>query len=95
MMITEGLGELRIQIAEMASALDTEGAGASVTRIILEKAAIPVHDQMKQNASKDPKIITGALHKAISIGSVRKRNLAGGGVALTYHVPRGIVVSFR
>lgn len=33
--------------------------------------------------------------KVTGIGNVRKRNLAGGGVALTYHVPRGIVVSFR
>ena len=33
--------------------------------------------------------------RVTGIGSVRKRNLAGGGVALTYHVPKGIVVSFR
>ena len=67
-----GLDELRTQIAEMASALDTEGAGSAVTRIILENAAVPVHEQMKQNASKDPQIITGALHGAINIGRVRK-----------------------
>ena len=33
--------------------------------------------------------------RVTGIGSVRKRNLAGGGVALTYHVPKGMVVSFR
>jgi hypothetical protein len=33
--------------------------------------------------------------RVTGVGNVRKRNLAGGGVALTYHVPRGIVVSFR
>ena len=86
MMNAEGLSELRIQIAEMASALDTEGAGAAVTRIILERAAVPVHDQMKQNASKDPRIITGALHEAINIGSVRKR--AQGGKYITIGVHR-------
>ena len=33
--------------------------------------------------------------RVTGIGNVRKRNIAGGGVALTYHVPKGIVVSFR
>ncbi len=86
MMTTEGFAELRTQIAEMASALDTEGAGSAVTRVILENAAAPVHEQMKQNASKDPKIITGALHEAISIGKVRKR--AQGGKYITIGVHR-------
>ena len=33
--------------------------------------------------------------RVTGIGCVRKRNLPGGGVALAYNVPRGIVVSFR
>ena len=33
--------------------------------------------------------------RVTGIGCVRKRNLPGGGVALAYQVPRGIVVSFR
>ena len=86
MMDTEGFDELRTQIAAMASALDTEGAGSAVTRIILENAAVPVHEQMKQNATKDPKIITGALHDAINIGRVRKR--AQGGKYITIGVRR-------
>lgn len=86
MMNVDGLDELRTQIAAMASALDTEGAGASVTRMILENAAVPVHEQMKQNAAKDPKIITGALHDAINIGKVRKR--ARGGKYITIGVHR-------
>ena len=77
MMDTEGFDDLRRQIAAMASALDTEGAGSTVTRIILENAAVPVHEQMKQNASKDPQIISGALHGAINIGRVRKRSQGG------------------
>ena len=85
-MNVEGLDELRTQIAEMANALDTEGAGATVTRVILENAAIPVHEEMKRNASKDPKIISGDLHCAIHIGSVRKR--AKGGKYITIGVHR-------
>lgn len=86
MMNVDGLDELRTQIAAMASVLDTEGAGSAVTRIILENAAVPVHEQMKQNATKDPKIITGALHDAINIGRVRKR--AQGGKYITIGVHR-------
>jgi phage protein, HK97 gp10 family len=81
-----GLDELRTQIAEMASKLDTEGAGASVTRKILESAAAPVEAQMKTNASKDPKIISGALHDAIHTGKVKKR--ANGGKHITIGVHR-------
>jgi len=85
MMDTEGFDDLRIQIAAMASALDTEGAGSSVTRIILENAAVPVHEQMKQNTSKDPQIISGALHGAINIGRVRKRSQGGKYITIGVH----------
>ena len=33
--------------------------------------------------------------RVTGIGTVRKRNLAGGGVALTYQVPRGVVMTLR
>ena len=85
MMGTEGFDELRTQIAAMASALDTEGAGSAVTRIILENAAVPVHEQMKSNASKDPKIISGSLHGAINIGRVRKRSQGGKYITIGVH----------
>ena len=86
MMNVEGLDELRTQIAAMASALDTEDAGSTVTRIILENAAVPVYEQMRQNATKDPQIITGTLHDAINIGKVRKS--AQGGKYITIGVHR-------
>ena len=74
---TQGLGELMTDISKMASAMDTDGAGAPVAKRILEEAAKPIHDQMKTNASRDPQIITGALHRSIRIGPVRKfRNTA-------------------
>ena len=74
---TQGLGELMTDISKMASAMDTDGAGTPVAKRILEEAAKPIHDQMKTNASRDPQIITGALHRSIRIGPVRKfRNTA-------------------
>ena len=74
---TQGFGELMTDISKMASAMDTDGAGAPVAKRILEEAAKPIHDQMKTNASRDPQIITGALHRSIRIGPVRKfRNTA-------------------
>ena len=73
----QGFGELMTNISKMASAMDTDGAGAPVAKRILEEAAKPIHDQMKTNASRDPQIITGALHRSIRIGPVRKfRNTA-------------------
>lgn len=82
----DGLDQLRTDIANMASALDTEGAGAAVTNRILQNAAVPVHAQMKANASSDPKIISGDLHGAINIGRVKKR--AKGGKYITIGVHR-------
>ena len=74
---TQGFGELMTDISKMASVMDTDGAGAPVAKRILEEAAKPIHDQMKTNASRDPQIISGALHRSIRIGPVRKfRNTA-------------------
>lgn len=83
---TQGFQELMTDIAAMASQLDTEGAGAAVTRRILEEAAVPVEEQMKANASKDPQIISGKLHGAIHTGKVKKR--ANGGKHITVGVHR-------
>lgn len=69
---TQGFGELMTDISKMASAMDADGAGAPVAKRILEEAAKPIHDQMKTNASRDPQIISGALHRSIRIGPVRK-----------------------
>ena len=85
-MDTQGLEELKTNIARMASQLDTEGAGAGVTRRILEAAAQPVEAQMIANASVDPKPITGKLRGAIHTGNVKSR--AGGGKHITIGVHR-------
>ena len=74
---TEGFGELMTDISKMASAMDTDGAGAPVAKRILEEAAKPIHEQAQANASRNPKKISGVLHDSIRIGPVRKfRNTA-------------------
>lgn len=81
----QGLQELMTDIAGMAAALDTEGAGAAATSRILEQAAIPVEAQMKANASRDPQIISGDLHGAIHTGRVKKRKNGGKHITIGVH----------
>ncbi|MDO5299998.1 MAG: HK97 gp10 family phage protein [Clostridia bacterium] len=81
----EGFSDLMTDIAGMASAMDADGAGAPAARHILEAAAQPIHQQMKANASKDPRIITGALHRSIEIGRVKKRRYSGKSITIGVH----------
>lgn len=81
----DGFGDLMTDIAGMASAMDADGAGAPVAKRILEAAAQPIHEQVKANASKDPKIITGALHRSIEIGRVKKRRYSGKSITIGVH----------
>ena len=80
-----GLDDLMTDIAGMASKMDADGAGAPVAKRILEAAAVPIHEQMKTNASKDPKIITGVLNRSIQIGKVRKRRASGKSITIGVH----------
>ena len=82
---TEGFDGLMTDIAGMARRMDTDGAGAPVAKRILEAAAQPIHHQMKANASKDPKIITGVLNRSIRIGPVRKRRRSGKSITIGVH----------
>ena len=82
---TEGLEALQNDIARMAGIMDADGAGSATAKNILLAAAEPIHQQMKANASSDPKIITGALHRSIEIGSVRKRKYSGKSVTIGVH----------
>ena len=81
----KGFGDLVTDIAGMASKMDADGAGAPVAKRILEAAAVPIHEQMKANASKDPKIITGVLNRSIQIGKVRKRRASGKSITIGVH----------
>lgn len=69
----------------MAGRMDADGAGAPAVRRILEAAAQPIHRQMKANASKDPKIITGVLNRSIRIGPVKKRRKSGKSITIGVH----------
>ena len=82
---TQGFDGLATDIAGMASRMDADGAGAPVARRILEDAAQPIHRQMKANASKDPKIITGVLNRSIRIGPVKKRRKSGKSITIGVH----------
>lgn len=82
---TQGFDGLASDIAGMASRMDADGAGAPAVRRILEAAAQPIHRQMKANASKDPKIITGVLNRSIRIGPVKKRRKSGKSITIGVH----------
>lgn len=82
---TDGLEALSNDIGRMAGLMDADGAGAASAKNILLAGAAPIHQQMKANASSDPKIITGALHRSIEIGSVRKRRNGGKSVTIGVH----------
>ncbi len=82
---TQGFDGLASDIAGMAGRMDADGAGAPVARRILEAAAQPIHRQMKANAAKDPKIITGVLNRSIRIGPVKKRRKSGKSITIGVH----------
>ena len=82
---TQGFDGIASDIAGMAGRMDADGAGAPAVRRILEAAARPIHQQMKANASKDPKIITGVLNRSIRIGPVKKRRKSGKSITIGVH----------
>ena len=84
-MNTSGFDSLLTDIGNMANQMDADGAGASIAKRILVAAAQPIHQQMKANASKDPKIITSALHDSIAVGNVRKRRYSGKSITIGVH----------
>ncbi len=84
-MNVDGLDRLMTDIAGMASAMDADGAGAPTAKRILEEAAVPIHQQMKANASRNPKIISGKLHGALNIGKVKKRRNGGKHITIGVH----------
>lgn len=63
-----GFDDLQNDMTNMANALEHK---ASANRA-LAAGAVPIEEQMKRNASSDPKIISNALHGAIGTGSVKR-----------------------
>ena len=82
---TRGFDDLIGDINKMADRLNTADEGAPAARRILKAAAVPVEDQMKANASKDPKIISNKLHGAISTGNVKKHKRTGLHITIGVH----------
>lgn len=82
---TKGFDELIGDITKMANALNTNDEGAPAAKRILQAAAVPIDQQMKQNASHDPKIITDKLHSAISTGKVKKHKRTGLHITIGVH----------
>ena len=81
----DGLDQLMTDIAAMTAQLDMEKGSGRIANSILEKAAVPVEEQMKANASRDPKIITNKLHGAIHTGTVKKRRNGGKHITIGVH----------
>ena len=82
---TDGFDAFMNDIGRMSQAMDANDTGAPTARRILQDAAQPIHTQMKQNASSDPKIITGDLHTTILIGKVKKRRYSGQTITIGVH----------
>lgn len=85
----DDLSDLITDIAQLASAMDAESSGAPTARRILEQAAQPIHQQMKSNASSDPKIESGKLHGAINVGDVKRRRNGGQRITIGVHRKTG------
>jgi len=81
----DGLDKLMTDIAGMAAAMDADGFGSATARSILQEAAVPIHQQMKANASRDPQIKSGKLHDALNIGNVKKRRNGGKHITIGVH----------
>ena len=82
---TKGFDGLIGDITKMANALNTDSEGAPAARRILRAAAVPIDAQMKANASRDPKTISGKLRGAISTGNVKKHKRTGLHITIGVH----------
>jgi len=80
-LILQGADDLRDDLTNMAANLEF---GDGVNRA-LEAGAVPIEQQMLANASHDPKIITGDLHKSIHTGKVKKRRMGGKAITIGVH----------
>lgn len=81
----KGVSELLGDLSKMAS---TVGEDGSATKRTLKAGAEPIHSRMVQNASRDPKVISGKLRGAIRIGSIRKKG-AGQSISIGLHKGEG------
>ena len=77
-----GFDELSNDLSAMAAALSDDGP---VINKALKAGAVPIEEQMKMNASSDPKIITGDLYSSIRTHGVKHKR-GGSGKHITIGV---------
>ena len=82
---TQGFQELIGDISRMAERLNAANEGSSVAQRVLTAAAEPIEAQMRANASHNPRIISGRLHGAISIGPIRRYRSTGVRITIGVH----------
>ena len=80
--LTQGFDELANDLLKMAGAVGNEG---HVIDKALKAGAVPIEEQMKANASSDPKIITGDLYSSIHTHGVKQKR-GGSGKRITIGV---------
>ena len=78
---TQGFQELAEELTAIATALTSD----RTVNNALKAGAVPIEDQMLQNASTDPKIITDTLHSSIHTGRVRQRRERGKQISIGVH----------
>ena len=89
---TEGFDELANDLLKMAGAVGNEG---HVIDEALKAGAVPIEEQMIQNATNDPKVISGDLRSSIHTHGVRQKR-GGAGKQITIgvkHSERGAYYS--
>ncbi len=87
-----GLDDLSNDLSAMAAALSDDGP---VINKALKAGAVPIEEQMKMNASSDPKIITGDLYSSIHTHGIKQKR-GGSGKQITIgvkHSERGAYYS--
>ena len=77
----QGFQELADELTAIATVLTTGGT----INEALKAGAVPIEEQMQQNASTDPKIITDTLHSSIHTGKVRQRGERGKQITIGVH----------
>ncbi|MBQ4452715.1 MAG: HK97 gp10 family phage protein [Clostridia bacterium] len=77
-----GLDDLSNDLSAMAAALSDDGPAINKA---LKAGAVPIEEQMKMNASSDPKIVTGDLYSSIRTHGVKHKK-GGSGKHITIGV---------
>ena len=77
-----GLDDLGNDLGKMAAALSDDGP---VINEALKAGAVPIEEQMKANASSDPKIISGDLYSSIHTHGIKQKR-GGSGKQITIGV---------